>query len=78
VLEIIFARRRSVGMLSGDTVVNNTDYHLSIADQDGSQIEMVEPGGVFEAADDMTVFVDANIQYSFRAYVNGGYARNER
>jgi hypothetical protein len=78
VLEIIFERRRSVGMLLGDSLVNNTDYDLSITDTDGSQIEMVEPGGVFEAPDDMTVFVDANVQYSFRAYVNSGYARNER
>jgi hypothetical protein len=76
-LEIIFARRRSVGMLQGDLLVNNTDYDLSITGKDGSQIEMVEPGGVFEAPDDMAVFVDANIQYTFRTYLNQGYARNE-
>ena len=75
-LEIVFVRRRSVGMLLGDTFLNNTDYDLCIEDEEGAVIGMVAPGEVFMAPEDVTIFFDANLQYAFRSYLNQGYRRN--
>jgi hypothetical protein len=75
-LEIVFARRRSVGMLFGDVFCNNTDYDLCVEDADGTMMKMVAPGGVFVATEDVTIFFDANVWYAFRSYLNQGYRRN--
>jgi hypothetical protein len=76
VLEIVFARRRSVGMLFGDQFCNNTDYDLCVEDREGAVIKMVAPGEVFVAAQDVMIFFDANVQYAFRSYLSQGYRRN--
>jgi hypothetical protein len=76
VLEIVFERRRSVGMLFGDSFINNTDYDLCVENAEGSIIKMVGPGSIFVATEDTTIFFDANVQYEFRSYLNQGYRRN--
>jgi hypothetical protein len=75
-MEIIFARRRSIGLLFGDMFVNNTDYDLCVENSEGSVIKMIGPGEVFVADHDTTIFFDANVQYAFRSYLNQGYRRN--
>jgi hypothetical protein len=76
VLEIVFERRRSVGMLFGDSFINNTDFDLCVENAEGTVIEMVGPGETFVAEEDTTIFFDANVQYAFRSYLNQGYRRN--
>jgi hypothetical protein len=76
VLEIVFARRRSVGMLFGDQFINNTDYDLCVEDREGVAIGMIAPGEVFVATQDVVIFFDANVQYAFRSYLNQGYRGN--
>lgn len=70
------ATRRALAMHARDTLTNNTDYDLPLTDFEGNVIAMVDPGKVFEAEGEMTVFFDANAGYSFRAYVSQGYPRN--
>lgn len=67
---------RFVGMLQGDQFLNNTDYEIFIFDPHEQKITCVGPGEVFEAPREMTVRFDANMQYTFRAYLNSGYRRN--
>jgi hypothetical protein len=76
VLEIIFERRRSVGMLFGDSFINNTDYDLCVESAEGSVIKMVGPRETFVAEEDATIFFDANLRYAFRSYLNQGYRSN--
>ena len=68
--------KRSLGMLKGDNFLNNTEYDLSITDENGKQVAVVETGCVFEAPHNMTVTFDVNTGYTFRAYLNAGYRRN--
>jgi len=74
--EIVFERRRSVGMLFGDQFVNNTDFDVCVEDAEGKVIGMIPPGAVFVAVDDVTIFFGANVQYAFRSYLSAGYRRN--
>lgn len=74
--EIVIARRRSIFMLCGDTFVNNTDYDVCLEDEEGNALEMIDPGGVFQAESDLTIFFNSNFQYAFRSYLSQGYRRN--
>jgi hypothetical protein len=76
VLEVVIARRRSIKMLCGDIFVNNTDYDVCLEDEQGSAMQMIDPGGTFEAQSDLTIFFNSNFQYAFRSYLNQGYRRN--
>lgn len=67
---------RALGMLKGDTFTNNTSYELFIYGLDDRELGCIGPGEVFEAPNDIVVTFDANMQYSFRAYMNDGYKRN--
>ena len=69
-------RGRALGMLKGDTFVNNTEYELFIHDLDENELGFIGPDEVFEAPNDMVVSFNANMQYTFRAYLNAGYRRN--
>lgn len=69
-------RGRALGMLKGDIFVNNTEYELFLYGLDGKELGCIGPGEVFEAPNDLVVSFDANMQYTFRAYLNGGYRRN--
>ena len=75
-LEVVIARRRSIRMLCGDIFVNNTDFDVGLEDEDGKTIQMIDPGCVFEAESDLTIFFNSNFQYSFRSYLGQGYRRN--
>jgi hypothetical protein len=68
--------RRAVTMLAGDVLVNNTDFELFLFGRRGEQVACLGAGEAFEAPQRLTVSFDANVQYSFRAYVNAGYRRN--
>ena len=63
-------------MHARDTLANNTEYDLPITDFEGNVIAMIDPGCVFEAESEITIFFDANAGYTFRAYVNACYRRN--
>ena len=74
--EVVLERRRSVGMLFGDSFINNTDYDVCMEDAEGTVIGLVPPGAVFVAVDNVTIYLDTNVQYAFRSYLNQGYRRN--
>lgn len=67
---------RGLRMLKGDLFVNNTEYDLFLYDLAQKEIGCIGSGEVFEAPEDITVSFDANMQYTFRAYLNSGYRRN--
>lgn len=69
-------RGRALGMLAGDIFVNNTEYELFLYGLDEKELGCIGPGEVFEAPNDMVVTFDANLKYTFRAYLNSGYRRN--
>jgi hypothetical protein len=67
---------RGIRLLKGDQFVNNTDFELFLYDLEEQGLGCIGPGEVFDAPNDMTVSFDANMQYTFRAYLNSGYRRN--
>ncbi|MGA9796691.1 MAG: hypothetical protein WBQ17_14290 [Rhizomicrobium sp.] len=67
---------RAITLVTAEILVNNTDYDLFIFEKGGDQLACLGAGEAFEAPYRVTVTFDANVQYTFRAYLNSGYRRN--
>ena len=74
--DVVIALRRSVGLLADDMFVNNTDYVVRIEDARGDLIAILQPGCLFEAEQDVTIYFNTNLEYSFRSYLNQEWQRD--
>jgi hypothetical protein len=75
---LVIALRRSVGLLVDDLFVNNTDYDVRIEDVRGDLIAVLAPGCLFEAERDVTIYFNANLEYTFRSYLNQEWQREPK